>query len=78
MTENIDHVDLDARGLICPLPVLRLRKRLMALASGDRITMLTDDPVAVIDVPHFCAEEGHAVIENRDADGARYFLIAKG
>jgi tRNA 2-thiouridine synthesizing protein A len=78
MDIDLDAVDLDARGLICPLPVLRLRKRLMALASGDQLSMATDDPVAVIDVPHFCAEEGHEVIDNRDADGARYFVIRKG
>jgi tRNA 2-thiouridine synthesizing protein A len=47
---------VDALGLLCPLPVLRLRKRMRALASGETITLIADDPAAVIDVPHFCAE----------------------
>lgn len=78
MDDDLDNVDLDARGLICPLPVLRLRKRLMALAPGDQLTMVSDDPVAVIDVPHFCAEEGHQVVTACDVGGARYFVIRKG
>lgn len=54
-----DEVELDAIGLLCPLPVLKLRKRLQSLAPGDVVRMLATDPAAVIDVPHFCAESGH-------------------
>ncbi|GAA6149116.1 sulfurtransferase TusA family protein [Pseudooceanicola nitratireducens] len=75
---DLNAVDLDARGLICPLPVLRLRKRLMPLAAGDAFSMLTDDPVAAIDIPHFCAEEGHEVLVNRVQDDARLFVLRKG
>lgn len=56
-------VDLDATGLLCPLPVLKLRKRLKALQVGESITVLTDDPAALIDVPHFCQETGHELAE---------------
>ncbi len=59
---------LDATGLLCPLPVLKLRKRLKPLNSGDEIDVLTDDPAAVIDVPHFCTEAGHILVHS-DADG---------
>jgi len=70
--------ELDATGLKCPLPVLRLRKRLMALAPGARLRVLADDPVAVVDIPHFCAEEGHRVEEQAERDGIQHYLIRKG
>ncbi len=71
--------DLDARGLLCPLPVLKARKRLGALAPGQVLRMLADDPAAVIDVPHFCAEQGHALEAERDLDGScREYLIRRG
>ncbi len=70
--------DLDARGLLCPLPVLKARKRLQALAPGQTLRMLADDPAAVIDVPHFCAEAGHALVGTGQEDGAQVYLIRKG
>ncbi|WP_322890011.1 MULTISPECIES: sulfurtransferase TusA family protein [unclassified Yoonia] len=70
--------DLDARGLLCPLPVLKARKRLRALTSGQVLRMVADDPAAIIDVPHFCAEAGHAMLDCQDTDGAQVYLIRKG
>ncbi len=70
--------ELDARGLLCPLPVLKARKRLKALEPGARLRMLADDPAAVVDVPHFCAEQGHRLIEQGDMAGALLFVIEKG
>ncbi|GIT91954.1 transcriptional regulator [Jannaschia pagri] len=58
MDDPID-LEVDALGLLCPLPVLRLRKRMETLPSGARIRLLADDPAAHVDVPHFCAEAGH-------------------
>lgn len=55
--------ELDAIGLLCPLPVLKARKRLSALAFGEVLVMKTDDPAAVIDVPHYCAEAGHEILD---------------
>ena len=70
--------DLDATGLLCPLPVLKARKRLQGLAVGDCLRLSADDPAAVIDVPHFCAESGHTLVES-DTDGAvQTYLIRKG
>jgi tRNA 2-thiouridine synthesizing protein A len=54
--------EIDARGLLCPLPVLRARKRLLALPPGAVLRVLTDDPAARIDFPHFCAEQGHELL----------------
>ncbi len=71
--------ELDALGLRCPLPVLKLRKRLQALPEGATITMIADDPAARIDVPHFCAEQGHELIEELEIEnGALRFVVRKG
>lgn len=70
---------LDARGLLCPLPVLKARKRLMALAPGAVLEVLADDPAAVIDMPHFCAEQGHELLAAEPApEGATRYRIRRG
>jgi tRNA 2-thiouridine synthesizing protein A len=69
---------VDAVGLICPLPVLRLRKRLMALAPGDVLRIRADDPVAVIDIPHFCHEAGHEFLGMREVGGVAEFTVRRG
>lgn len=69
--------ELDATGLLCPLPVLKLRKRLQALNVGDHVRLLADDPAAIVDVPHFCAESGHRLIETSDAGAATVYLVRK-
>ena len=69
---------LDARGLRCPLPVLKARKALLALATGERLFVEATDPMAAVDFPHFCSESGHRLIAS-DKSGARLrFLIEKG
>ncbi len=68
----------DLRGLNCPLPVLRARKRLSGLAPGARLWVETTDPLAVIDVPAFCTESGHSLVESETFDGGHRFLIERG
>ncbi|MCR9126434.1 MAG: sulfurtransferase TusA family protein [Rhodobacteraceae bacterium] len=75
MTEIAD--TLDAVGLLCPLPVLKARKRLAALAPGAVLRVLADDPAAIVDVPHFCAEAGHSLIGTSDAADHQVYLIRK-
>ena len=70
--------ELDAIGLLCPLPVLKARKRLQPLAMGDTLEMHADDPAAIVDVPHFCAEAGHKLVEMRDDGAAQIYVIRKG
>ena len=69
---------LDAIGLLCPLPVLKARKRLKALKPGQVLALLADDPAAVIDVPHFCNEAGHEFLGHSDGAGHQIYLIRKG
>lgn len=69
---------IDARGLLCPLPVLKLRKTLLPLAPGDAVFLWADDPVAVVDVPHFCAETGHEFCGSALREGAPVFHVIRG
>lgn len=50
---------IDARGLKCPLPVLRMEKRLASLPSGAALTVLATDPMAKVDIPLYCRQNGH-------------------
>jgi tRNA 2-thiouridine synthesizing protein A len=69
--------DLDAIGLLCPLPVLKARKRLAGLESGQVLLLRTDDPAAAIDVPHYCAESGHLLKETSASGNTQKFYIQK-
>ena len=71
-------MDIDARGLLCPLPVLRLKKRMQPLPPGAVIRLVADDPAAHVDVPHFCAEQGHEFLGGEDLAGATAYLVKKG
>lgn len=70
--------DLDARGLLCPLPVLKLRKRLKPMAPGAVIRCQTTDPAAVIDIPHFCTQDGHLIRSSLEVDEGMVWMIEKG
>ena len=54
--------EIDARSLLCPLPVLKARKRLKGMEAGQVLKLVADDPAAVIDVPHFCNEQGYELV----------------
>lgn len=69
--------ELDATGLLCPLPVLKARKRLMGLSSGDHLRIRTDDPAAIVDVPHFCNEAGHSLISSEASGDTMLWVIRK-
>lgn len=68
----------DLRGLNCPLPVLKTRKKLRDMALGDELWIETTDPLAVIDVPHFCSENNHELLKTEEGDGINRFLIRRG
>jgi tRNA 2-thiouridine synthesizing protein A len=69
---------LDLRGLRCPLPVLKTAKRLAAMRPGERLAVLSDDPLAVLDLPAFCAQEKQGVV-SRHRDGRTFrILIERG
>lgn len=67
---------LDTRGLSCPLPVLKARKRLSGMAPGERLRVLATDPKAPGDFRLYCAETGHRLIEDGQ-DGAVFVLVVE-
>ncbi|WP_368187809.1 sulfurtransferase TusA family protein [Aestuariibius sp. HNIBRBA575] len=69
--------ECDAIGLLCPLPVLKARKRLMAMDSGAVLTVLADDPAAIIDIPHFCTEAGHTFLGVVETGAYQTYSIRK-
>lgn len=72
-------LEIDARGLLCPLPVLKARRGLLGLPEGALLRLLADDPAAVLDVPHFCAEAGHGFLGDTGLpEGGRAYLIRRG
>lgn len=68
---------LDCRGLKCPLPVLKMEKRLSQLAAGASLTVLATDPMAKVDIPLYCRQNGHACDVSQDGDTLT-FAIVKG
>jgi len=68
---------LDARGLKCPLPVLKAEKRLAGMGAGEALIVLATDPMAKVDIPLYCRQHGHACAEARQ-DEVLKFTIIKG
>ena len=68
---------LDAKGLNCPLPVLKTREALRDVALGDLLTVLATDPASTIDIRHFCNVSGQELIECSEADGVYTFVIRR-
>ena len=61
---RIDHID--ARGLYCPVPILRTRDRLKRLDAGDVLEVLADDPSILEDMPAYCRSHGHEYLGHTD------------
>jgi tRNA 2-thiouridine synthesizing protein A len=66
---------LDLRGLKCPLPALLAKKALARLPAGAILTVAADDPMSVVDIPHMCHGEGHAVESVASRDGWSEFRL---
>ena len=76
-SEKTPDVTLDVTGLLCPLPVLKARKRLEAMASGSILRVIASDPMSAIDMPHFCTEQGHALLSQEQAGEKFQFRIRR-
>jgi tRNA 2-thiouridine synthesizing protein A len=73
----MDSTILDAKGLLCPLPVLKARKALKAMPEGAMLEILATDPGAAKDFAAFCRTTGHHLVESSEAAGIFRFLIRK-
>lgn len=69
--------ELDALGLLCPLPVLKARKRLLNMSAGEVLKISADDPAAVIDIPHFCAEQGYVLLSQQVGQTPQIYFVQK-
>ena len=73
MAEIPPEIEIDMTGLLCPLPVFRARKALQGLMAGAIVKIIATDPMSVIDMPHFCSEQGHELVA-QERDGPRYIF----
>jgi tRNA 2-thiouridine synthesizing protein A len=69
--------DLDARGLNCPLPILRAKKALGELQSGQVLRIISTDPGSVKDFAAFCKQTGNELLSQSDADKEFTFFMKK-
>ncbi len=69
---------IDVRGLKCPLPVLKAARRIAQHPVGTRFRLVATDPMAALDVPHFCNEKGHRLLASAKDGEELTFEIEKG
>lgn len=68
---------LDAKGLNCPLPILKAKKALKDMTEGQVLEVLSTDPGSVADFQAFCRTTGNELIEHKEEDGIYIFQIGK-
>ncbi len=79
MTNAVADEVLDARGLMCPMPVVRTGRALMNLESGKVLKVLVDDPAARTDFPAWVEDMGHELVDSgKEPDGTLAFYVRKG
>jgi len=71
------NLEIDASGLLCPLPLLRLKKALTGMDSGDVVKVIATDPAAHLDFGVYANQSGHHIIELVKHDGKQIFYIKK-
>lgn len=77
MADNPQDIHLDVTELLCPLPVLKARKKLEAMASGAVLQVTATDPMSAIDMPHFCNEQGHTLLSHTTEGRQQVFRIRR-
>lgn len=74
---STNHIELDASGLNCPLPILRAKKSINGLESGQILHVTATDPGAVKDFEAFCKQTGNELISSGESNGKFVFEIKK-
>lgn len=69
--------ELDARGLNCPLPILRTKKSMNGMAAGDVLKVIATDPGSVKDMEAYAKQTGHEIVGSSDDSGEFTFYIKK-
>ena len=70
-------VTVDARGLQCPMPVLKVSQAMNSLESGQTLELIATDKGAKSDIPAWASDMGHALKESFESDGDLHFVIEK-
>lgn len=73
---NFDQ-ELDARGLNCPLPILRAKKTLNAMTGGQIVKIMATDPGSVKDFEAFAKQTGNELLDSSEVEGEFHFLLKK-
>ena len=68
---------LDARGMLCPLPVIRTQDRMRELAAGSLLEVLATDPGVLEDIPAWCRVHGHEVLGTKENDDMVRVVLRK-
>jgi tRNA 2-thiouridine synthesizing protein A len=69
--------ELDARGLNCPLPILKAKKALADMHSGEVLKVVATDPGSVRDFQAFARQTGNELVEHGERDGAFFFVLKR-
>ena len=69
--------ELDVKGLNCPLPILRAKKTLNSMSSGQVLHIIATDPGSVKDFDSFAKQTGNELMESKEEGGKFHFLIKK-
>lgn len=77
MTPHPADREVDARGLNCPLPILRTKKMLNGMASGEVVHIVATDPGSVRDFEAFCRQTGNVLLDHGEVDGAFHFYLKR-
>ena len=68
---------LDAKGLNCPLPILRTKKTIATMQSGEVLEVISSDPGSLKDMASFCSQTGHELMQSQQNENDYIFLIRK-
>lgn len=71
----MEHKTLDARGMACPLPVLRANKLMKTMRAGDELTVLATDAAAPKDFEAYCGQTGHRLIDSRETEPGLFAIV---
>ena len=71
-------MELDTKGMNCPMPILKAKKAMNELAAGGLLKVLATDPGSVEDFSAFCRTGGHELVETSEADGVFTYVFKKG
>ena len=77
MSEIVPTEELDCRGMNCPIPVLKTKKVIVRLSSGDVLRVVATDPGTVADFLAFSKRTGHEILEHSEGDGEFVFIFKK-